>query len=228
VKAAAKKATAPVELVEEFDCEQGSNTWHELRRGLVTASRLGDVMASGRDGGESKMRKRLLYQLAGEILSGQVMESFENDAMRRGREMEAAALENYSFTRGVDVVRIGFVRRTIKIPLGTEIVVGASPDGLVAADGIVQTKTSRPDLIVEIMDSGRFPSEFRYQCQGEMWVTSRRWCDLKIFYSGMPVSPTFRIERDDALIAQLSTEVEKFYWELQQLIGRVKAKGGIK
>lgn len=217
-----------VEVFGEEDYAQGSEAWAKLRRGLVTASRLSDVMASGLNGAESKTRTKFLHQLAGEILSGQVMETFENGPMQRGKLMEAEALEHYAFTRSIEVDRVGFVRRTINKPFGTNIIVGASPDGLIGKEGIVQTKTARPDLIVELVDRGRFPSEHRAQIQGEMWVTGRRWCDLKIFYSGMPVSPTFRIERDEAYIAQLSNEVEKFYWDLNKLIERVRAKGGIK
>ena len=226
--ARAKTKAPPEDLVETFDCEQGSDEWKALRLGLATASVFGQVMADGRNGEPSKTRTKLLYQLAGEILSGQPAETYENDAIRRGRVMEAEALENYSFTRGVQLERVGFVRRTVRNPLGEDLVVGASPDALVGEDGMVEVKTARPDLIVELVESGRFPSEHKHQVHGGLWVTGRRWCDLKVFYSGMPVSPTFRIERDPAYIATIAAAVETFAFDLKRLVARVKAKGNVR
>lgn len=185
-------------------------------------------MADGRNGEPSKTRTKLLCQLAGEILSGQPAETYENDAMRRGRVMEAEALESYAFVRGVQIERVGFVRRTIPNPLGAALVVGASPDALVGEDGMIEIKTSRPDLIVELVESGRFPSEHKAQIHGGLWVTGRRWCDLRVFYSGMPISPTFRIERDEAYIAQVAAAVETFAFDLRRLVERVKAKGVVR
>lgn len=223
-----KPRTAPEDVVETFDCDQGSEEWFALRLGLPTASVFHTIMADGRDGEASKTRTKLLHQLAGEILSKRPAETYENDAMRRGRAMEAEAIEHHAYTRAVEVRRVGFVRRTIYNPLGDDLVVGCSPDGLVGDAGVLQIKTMRPELIVALVESGRFPSEHRAQCQGEMWVTGRRTCDLRIFYSGMPISPTFRLERDDVYIFTIRTAVEIFAYDLRQLVERVKKKGGVR
>lgn len=224
-----KRKPPPADLVEVFDeVEQRSPEWDALRCGVPTASRFGTMMASGKDGGESVSRARLLYQMAGEVLSGVPAETYVSRAMERGIRMEPAALEHYAFTRGVEVARVGFIRRTIPNQFGGALVVGCSPDGLVGDDGGVQVKTMQPDLLVELVDRGRFPSEHRAQCQGEMWVTGRRWWDLKIFYEGLPLSPVFRLERDEAYIAQVAAAVETFAFDLRRLVERVKAKGGVR
>lgn len=212
-----------------YDVEQGDAEWFGLRLGLPTASVMKTVMARGQDGGESKTRQRLLYRLAAEIINGEPVATYENDYMRRGRAMEAAALEDYGFTRAVEVKRVGFIKRTITDPLFGDLVIGASPDGLIGDDGAVQTKTMEPDLICELVDSGRFPSEHRAQCQTELWVSGRQWCDLKIFFTRSKLSPVFRFPRDDHYIAiELKPAVDKFTHELRDLVKRLKSKGGLK
>lgn len=215
---------APQDMVEVFDVEQGSDPWFDLRLGMPTASRFATIMANGKDGGESKTRQRLLYVLASEIISGIPCPGFESRAMRRGKEMEPGAIEHYQFVRATSVERVGFVRRTVRLPLG-DMVVGCSPDGLVGADGVVQVKTMDPELLLELLDSGRFPTEHRAQCQGELWVTGRRWCDLLIFHESMPAqSPIFRIERDDAYIQKINEAVQVFAHDLAELVKRIMSR----
>src|SRR5208282_4178254 len=103
--------------------------------------------------------------------------------MAHGIEIEPDALDHYAFTRGVEIRRVGFVRRTIRDPLFDDLVVGCSPDGMVGADGVVQVKRMKPSLIVKLVDGGRFPTEHKWQCHGEIWVTGRQWADLKVYYA---------------------------------------------
>lgn len=219
--------TAPSfkETVEIYDdVEQQSEEWFTLRLGLPTASNFAAILANGRDGGESKMRSKLLRRLAGERLTGQPSETYSNAAMARGSAMETEAREDYAFNRDVELERVGFVRREI----APGRFVGCSPDSLIGDDGALEIKTMIPDLMIELIESGRFPSEHRAQCQGTLWVTGRKWIDLRIYYTGMPIAPTFRVERDDAYISIIRQEVEKFEWEVRKLVERIKAMGGQK
>lgn len=214
------------DVVEVFDeIEQGSEAWFDLRLALPTASNFKIIMASGKDGDESKTRARLLDRMVAEHFTKKPANTYENDQMRRGRTMEAAALEHYGFTRGVEVARVGFVRRTIKRPPFPDLVVGCSPDGLVGKDRVVQIKTMEPELIIGMVRRGTFPSEHRAQCQGELWVTGRQVCDLKIFYEGCPVGRTFPIQRDDAYITEIRNAVERFDYEMRQIIADIEKKG---
>lgn len=49
--------------MEIFNFEQGSAEWHEIRRGVITGTRLGKVM------GGPAARKTLIYELIGEEMS---------------------------------------------------------------------------------------------------------------------------------------------------------------
>lgn len=221
--------TETVEVVPWEDAPQGSQEWHQMRLGMPTASEFGTIMAHGVNGGRSETRQKLLYRLAGELLTQEVAESYVNDAMRRGNEMEPEAISDFEFTNSVSVERVSFVRRKISDKLFGERVVGCSPDGFVGDHGVVEVKTMRPDKLIDLIESGKpFPSEHRAQCQGTLWVTGRRVCILKIFYRGFPVSPEYKVERDDHYIDQIKQAVEVFQYDLKQLVDRMRKRGGLK
>lgn len=228
--AAAKKPQQDkIEIFTDEDVPQGSAEWHELRRGIPTASCFHLVMASGRDGGDSKGRAQYLRTLAGEILTGEVAsETYRNAAMDRGKEMEPEACEHFARMNLADLEPVGFVRRTV-MPVGigsVAFVVGASPDRFIGKDAILETKTMRPDLLIEAWQKGAagFPSQHRAQCQGLLWVTGREVCKLMLFYRGMPITPTFTVVRDEAYIRLLREQCEIFDHELRQLVGKIRGE----
>jgi predicted phage-related endonuclease len=219
-KATVAKASVAADVVEFFSEEeypQGSEEWFRLRLGMPTASNFAAIMA----GGEGKMRASLMRRMAGEILTDQLAETFKSEAMARGNEMEAEARDRFAFTNNVELERVGFVRRTL--PNGR--FVGCSPDSLIGKDGVLEVKTMRPDLMIELIESGRFPTEHRAQVHGSLWVTGRSVCKLVIYYRGMPVTPTFTVERDDRYIAEIAEAVEVFDYELRKMVERIRGKG---
>lgn len=210
---------------EIIDVEQNSPEWMQARIGLPTASNFSVIMASGKDGGESVGRKKLMYRLAGEILTGEPGETYKNSSMDRGSEMEAEARSHYERTRLTDVQQVGFVRRK----LASGRYVGCSPDGLVGDRKVLELKTMKPELLIEwaLKGAAGFPTEHRQQCQGALWLTERDECDLMIFYRGMPVAPCFKIERDDIFIRQIDEQVQIFDHELHRLVEKLRAMGGV-
>jgi putative phage-type endonuclease len=210
--------------VEFFhDIEQRDPEWHALRRGIPTASKFSVIMASGADGEDSKTRAKLMNVMAGEILTGETAETFRNEAMDRGVEMEPEARAYYERATFSALTKVGFVRRTIHNPIHGPLIVGASPDSLVDDDGILEIKTTRPDLLIPILKKGAagLPAIHKAQCHGTMWVTGRAWCDLLIYYRGMPKA-RFRIERDDVYIAKIRNAVEVFAFELATLVRELR------
>ncbi len=187
-----------------FDCEQGSPEWFACRLGIPTASRFKDVLAKG----QGLTRKKYLYTLAGEILTGEPAESYTNDHMERGKAMEAEAREMYAFQTGNDPVQVGFMRRGD---------VGCSPDSLLGEDGLLEIKSKLPHVHLEALEGRRLPPEHVAQVQGQLWISGRAWCD---FVSYWPKLPLFvcRVERDDAYIATLAAEVEAFSQELRVMV----------
>ena len=100
---------------------------------------------------------------------------------------------------------------------------GCSPDGLVGVDGMIEIKSTEPDLLIELLDSGRAPTQHMAQIQGNLWITGRDWCDLVIGWPKLPLF-TVRVKRDEPYMANLRRELERFNQELNEMVGRIKAK----
>lgn len=201
--------------VELFDCEQGSADWFRCRLGIPTASEFATVMAKGKDGGASLTRKKYLYQLAAEILTGDIGESYTNPFMERGKAQEAEARAYYAFVCGAEPDLIGFIKNGQK---------GASPDALVGNDGLLEIKTRIGHLQVELLLQDRFPPEHKAQVQGALWVAERAWCDLAVYSPGLPIFIR-REFRDDGYIANLAGAVARFNEELAAIVEKVRGYG---
>lgn len=198
-----------------IDCEQGSAEWYEARRGLPTASEFSTIMAKGRDGGDSKTRRTYLLKLAGEIITGEPMESYSNGYMERGKELEEEARNLYALMHDVDPQCVGFIRNKIA---------GCSPDALIGEDGGLEIKIALPHIQAERLLKGDLPAEHRAQVQGGLWVTGRKHWD---FVSYCPKMPLFhvRVARDDGYIATIDGAVKAFNLELQQTVTRLRNHG---
>ncbi len=202
-------------MLEIINCTQGSPEWAQARLGIPTASEFASILTKGRGGAESRTRQTYLYKLAGERLTGEVMESFTSAHMERGKLMEEEARSAYSFVTGLEYETIGFLRRGRA---------GASPDALIGRDGLLEIKTKLPHLLIEALLKGEFPSEHKAQCQGQLWIAERDWIDLAIYWPGLPIMIT-RAHRDETFINELSTSVTQFNEELDRIVAQVAAYG---
>jgi hypothetical protein len=202
-------------ILEIVNCTQGSPEWAQARLGIPTASEFASILTKGRGGAESRTRQSYLYKLAGERLTGEVMEGFTSPHMERGKLMEEEARSAYSFVAGLDCESVGFLRRGRA---------GASPDALIGQDGLLEIKTKLPHLLIEALVKGEFPAEHKAQCQGQLWVSGRAWIDLAIYWPGLPIF-ICRAERDEAYIAELAAAVDAFNEELDRVIDRIAAYG---
>lgn len=198
--------------LEIIDCGQNSPEWYAARLGIPTASRFKDVIAKG----QGLTRRKYLYTLAGERLTGEPAESYTNEAMQRGHAMEAEARERYAFQRDAEPQTVGFMRRKVG-----EHWIGASPDALLGEDGLLEIKTKAPHLQLECLDGGRLPPEHVAQVQGQLWVSGRQWADFVSYWPKLPLF-VIRVERDDAYIATLSAEVIAFCEELEVLTNKYR------
>jgi len=201
--------------MEIVACDQGTDEWFRARMGIPTASEFATVMAKGRSGGDSKTRQTYLYKLAGEVITGEPMESFSNAHTERGHALEQEARNLYAFMVDAECERVGFIRSGRK---------GASPDSLIGAGGMVEIKTKLPHLMIETILRGEFPPEHKAQCQGQLWVAEREWIDIAVYWPGMPLFVT-RAVRDEPYIRELSGAVDQFNAELDMIVDRVRAYG---
>jgi YqaJ-like viral recombinase domain len=213
---ALRRVAAPE--IEMFpDVVQRSDEWFALRQGLPTASCFDLVMAEG----DGVSRKRYMRVLAGELITGRGGFSFRNEDTDRGIALEPEVREDYGRSRFCSLAAMGFVRR--RLPSGR--FAGCSPDSFVDADGVLEIKTHRDDIMVDVLDRGApgFPKEHRAQCQGTLWVTGRAWCDLILYSHPAMPRASFRIERDESYIQRLSDAIEVFDYDLWKLVSKIRS-----
>jgi putative phage-type endonuclease len=179
---------------------QGSDEWLRARAGVLTASSFADLMAVTKTG-PSTSRARLITRMAIERITREPLPTFQNDAMRRGSELEPFARADYEAETGVLVQVVGLALH------GDYPFVGASVDGMVADDGLAEFKCpDNQDKHVQALRDGAHASEYHWQIQGQLWVSDRKWCDAVSYDPRFPDALRLaitRVERDDAAIARL-------------------------
>ena len=198
--------------------DQRTPEWFQIRAGKVTASRIGDLMATTKTG-YSASRANYMAQLVCERLTGLPQESYSNAAMQRGTDQEPIARAEYEALRGVFVDEMGFaIHPTIENA-------GASPDGLVGEDGLIEIKCPNTATHIETLLSGEPDGKYVKQMMWQMACTGRSWCDFVSFDPRMPENLRLfikRIQRDYKLIAEIEGEVRKFLAELEEKVQKLK------
>lgn len=197
--------------------EQGTDEWKLQRVGKVTASRIADLIAKTKSG-YSASRKNYLAQLVCEVMTGQAQESYTNGAMQWGIDKEPEAKAAYSFFTGNDVVNAEFVQHPA-IPAA-----GASPDGYIGDDGLIEVKCPNTATHIETLISGTVDGKYITQMQWQMACTGRQWCDFVSFDPRMPPELSLfvkRVERDQKMIDELQREVLSFLNELNDTIQKL-------
>jgi len=203
----------------ETEIIQGSTEWFYQRLGKVTASRVADVIAKTKTG-YSASRDNYMAQLVVERLTFTKQEFYTNAAMQWGTEQEPFARAAYEAAQGVLVEEVGFVRHpTIEWA-------GASPDGLVKDNGLVEIKCPNTATMIETLLSQKVPGKYFAQMQFQMACTGRKWTDYVVFDPRMPEKAQLfvkRVDRDDAYIAEIEAEIVKFLAEVKSQVQQLNA-----
>jgi putative phage-type endonuclease len=207
--------------------EQQTEQWFTDRLGKVTASRLADVMAKTKTG-YSATRANYMTQLVLERVTKTRAESYSNAAMQWGNEQEPFARAAYEAHTGQMVEEVGFIQHPDIEDAG------ASPDGLVGDDGMVEIKCPSSSTALEcwlIHAQGGNPVDAKYyaQMQWQMRCADRSWCDYVVFDPRMPAKAqlfVFRVQRNEDFLTMAEDEVITFLTEvdikvaaLNQIIG---------
>jgi putative phage-type endonuclease len=202
-------------MIEMMD--QGTEEWFTIRIGKVTASRVADVIAKTKTG-YSASRDNYMAQLVCERLTGQKGESFTNAAMQHGTETEPLARAAYEALHDVLVDEVGFV------PHPTIEMAGASPDGMVGDDGLIEIKCPNTATHIETLLSQSVPGKYNTQMQFQMACTGRKWCDFVSFDNRLPEELQLfvtRVPRDEVFIRLIEAEIVQFIAELDDKINKL-------
>ena len=197
--------------------DQGTEEWFTIRIGKVTASRVADVIAKTKTG-YSASRDNYMAQLICERLTGLKGESFTNAAMQHGTDTEPLARAAYEALKDVLVDEVGFV------PHPTIEMAGASPDGLVGEDGLLEIKCPNTATHIETLISKVVPGKYNTQMQFQMACTGRKWCDFVSFDNRLPEELQLfvtRVPRDEVFIRLIESEIVQFLAELDDKINKL-------
>ena len=202
------------------ECQQGSKEWRRLRAGIPTASMFGQILTPG--GEPSKSAPEYMHKLLAERIMGRPLEEHITLWMQRGTELEAEAVAYYEFERNTDTVRVGFMTND-------ERTVGASPDRLVGEEGLLEIKVPSPQIHVGYLLGGKeVDKKYKPQCQGQLWISGRKWLDIQSYSpDGMP-PVIVRVERDDDYISKLEATVTTFSRLLEERAAEFLERGLIK
>lgn len=203
------------------NCDQRSAEWFAARCGKATASKIADIVRTIAGGKPAASRENYHAQLVAERLTGGVEETFTSTAMAWGTETEAEARNAYCFFRDATVVEVGFIDHpTIEMS-------GASPDGLVGEDGLVEIKCPNTSTHLKTLDGGRIKPDYITQMQWQMACTGRKWCDFVSYDPRLPAEMSLhvqRIERDQDRINELEEAVRDFLAEVSQTVASLRVK----
>lgn len=196
-----------MEIIKEFD--QLSPEWSKARIGSIGGSSISKAVAKG----EGKVRKQLLYDMVGEILSGEKKNNFKTVHMDEGLKYEDEARSLYAFRHDVEVEQIAMFRDGPHKH--------ASPDGVLGDYGLIEIKTVIPSVYVEVKLNKKIATEHRKQMQWCLKRSDLVYCDYVVYCPYVKeIDPllVIRVERDEKEIAELESGADVFISEMLSMV----------
>lgn len=176
---------------------QGSEEWKELRRGILTASKMPKLITPAQlKVANNDDSRAVVFDVMAERITGVVADEYQSFDMARGKEEELFARQLYS-QHYAQVKEVGFVTND---EFGFTL--GWSPDGLVGDDGAVENKSRNNKLQIKNILAQEIPPEDLIQVQTGLLVSRRKWVDYNSYSNGM-VMWTKRIEPDEKIQAAI-------------------------
>jgi len=194
---------------------QRTDEWFTARLGRATASRAADILAKIKSG-EAATRRQYRAQLVVERLVGKPYEHYVNEAMQHGIDQEPFAIMSYEATTGNIVQPVGFIQHP-------ELMAGASPDGEIGEDGLLEAKCPTTAEHIDALLNGMSPKHIP-QVQFQMWITGRAYVQFVSYDPRMPERMQLyvqRVVRDDKYILTLEAEVIVFLKEVDAMVERL-------
>ena len=172
--------------------EQGTEGWHVARTGRITGSRIGAILGLS----PWQTREDVLRAMVRQY-HGAKSEFTGNIATKYGHANEATARMTFELTTGLSVVDTGFHEY--------EDWAGASPDGLIGDDAVLEIKCPFKGIKKSLADQPHYYA----QLQWEMLCTGRK---KAYFYQWQPDDDTLNIvHQDQAWLDHALPEARQFY-----------------
>lgn len=194
-----------------LDVEQNSPEWIAARLGNPTASNFKRILTPKAKkpaaGAETYLRELVCEWVMGRSTSEGLAEL--SPWIGRGKDLEHEAFNFYAFDRDAKPEKVGIC---FYGDAERDVMIGASPDAMIRADGLLEIKCPKPETHIGYLFDGIMPPEYVPQVQGQLWVTGREWCDFMSYCPGLPPH-IVRVEPDpewqDALSEHLPAFVDR-------------------
>lgn len=204
-----------------IDCGgQGTELWFQEHLGKLTASRVADAVNKRKRNPKEPLQAYvdLRLELAVERVTQKPAEHFVSVWMERGVELEPLARAAYELRKDTTVSTVDFVLHP------TMEWAGASPDGLVGDDGLVEFKCPKANTHAEYLLGECVPEEYIPQMMWQMACTERQWCDFVSYHPDFPdpldlFVSRLRVSRED--IAVMEAQATVFLKEVADLTLRL-------
>ena len=185
--------------------EQRTEEWYNQRLGRFTASRIDELMGVK---GLGLTGEDYAFQNACEVVFGRNEEdSFTSFDMQRGVQLEPLAFAKFN-----EVNQFNFIKAESAsfFPFGEHA--GASPDGLIGSDAILEIKCPRANKFFKIVEKGvdAIDRLYVHQMQMQMLCTNSQRCHFfnYIIYNGTEMWHEIIIERDESVINKIKERIE--------------------
>jgi len=202
---------------EIFTCPQRSDEWFDLRKGVLTASTVGAWLLKS-DKTSGKARENAICKIVSGAAGGWEPSSFENEAMKRGTELEEEAVKDFEKATGKEVQEVGFCK-------SIHGRFGCSPDGLIVGESSgLEGKAPIGSTHIKYRRAGILPDEYRFQVHMSMAVTGASDWHFQSYHPGLAPLRVI-VERDDfteqvfaalkefSLQAEIALREESAAWE---------------
>lgn len=188
-----------------IDCEQGTDEWFHQRLGKPTASVFSQITTP--TGKTSSSMDKLVNRAVAELLIGTPDETFTSEAMNRGTELEAEALDFFNFAYDKNFNRCGFADAVDSE--GNPLGYGCSPDGIDTKNKSgLEMKCPLLHTHIGYLSAGTLPKEYMMQVQGSMLVTGYDHWYFGSYHPGIK-DLFIRVERDEKIIAALRRDLKE-------------------
>ena len=199
------------------DFEQGSDEWIAARRGIVTASVIGQLItAKTVKPASNDYSRALTLNLVAERITGYTEPAYVSNDMMRGKMDEPLARDLYSRTYA-PVTEVGFMTED-----KWGFTLGFSPDGLVGSGGLIEVKSRRPKKHLATILADEVPLENMAQIQAGLLVSGRAWCDYLSYCGGMPMWRK-RVTADERWADAIVEAVNTFERAAEQMVATYQA-----
>lgn len=182
---------------------QRSDEWFEQRRGRFTASRICEILGVK---GLGKTGETYAFEKATEIVFGIEKDEIVSWDVRRGVELEPNAFDKFK-----ELNEFENIQESMFFPYEDDA--GASPDGLVGFDSILEIKCPRPKKFFRLIADGvkAIDSNYIDQMQMQMMCTNSQKCYFfnYVEWEDEVFHHTLIVERDEKRIDLIKERIKE-------------------